>query len=75
MLVKCDIKRTLLKNLYMALRDRLQRNIKMFSNTLRHMGGKKLKRILTNLYFFTYNEINLYHSDIQKHIFYEKWFK
>ena len=61
MLLKCDIKRTVLKKVSMALRARLQRNIKMFSDKLQYMGGKFIKRILTYLYCFTYNEINLYH--------------
>ena len=31
-------------------------------------GGNFLKRILTYLYCIKYNEINMYHSDVQKNI-------
>ena len=33
--------------------------------------GKFLKSILLYLYFINYNEINMYHSDIQKHVSYK----
>ena len=38
---------------------------------LRLMGERFLKRILT--YCTKYNEINICHSYIQKHVSYEKW--
>ena len=44
----------------------LQRHI-FFSDILRSMEGKRLKRILMFLYCANYNEINICHSDIQKH--------
>ena len=37
--------------------------------------GKFLKRILSNLYCIICNEINIRHSDIQKHLSHEKWLK
>ena len=37
--------------------------------------GKFLKRILSYLYCMNYNEINIHHSDIQKHVSHEKWLK
>ena len=36
--------------------------------------GKFLKRILTYLFCINSNEINIWHSDIQKHVSHEKWF-
>ena len=38
-------------------------------------GGKFLKHIITYLCCTKYNEINLCHSDVQKHVSYKKWFK
>ena len=38
-------------------------------------GGKCLKPILTYLDCTKYNEINISHSDLQKHVAYEKWLK
>ena len=32
------------------------------------LWGKHLKRMSTHLYYIIYNEINLSHSDIQKHV-------
>ena len=37
--------------------------------------GNSLKCILLYLYCINYNEINICHSDIQKHVSYEKWLK
>ena len=39
-----------------------------FSNTERAMEGNFLKRILAYLYCIKYNEINIFLSDIQKHV-------
>ena len=39
------------------------------------LGGKCLKHILTYLACTKYNEINISHSDTQKHVFYEKGYK
>ena len=36
---------------------------------------KFLKSILLCLYCINYNKINIYHSDIQRHVFHEKWLK
>ena len=47
----------------------------MFSDALRPMGGKDLKRILTSLYSNKWNKINIRHSDTQKHFANKKWFK
>ena len=38
-------------------------------------GEKCLKHILACLYCTKYSEIIISHSDIQKHVFHEKWFK
>ena len=38
-------------------------------------GKMFLKRILTYLDYTKCNEINICHSDMQKHVSYEKWFK
>ena len=38
-------------------------------------GEKYLKRILTYLHSTKYNEINMCHSHIQKHVSYKKWSK
>ena len=38
-------------------------------------GEKCLKRILTYLDSTKYNEINISHSHIQKHVSYKKWYK
>ena len=48
---------------------RLQRITKI-TKTLRPNGGKCLKRTLTYLSCTKYNEINICHSDEQKHISY-----
>ena len=37
----------------------------------RYCGGNHLKRISTHLYFIIYNEINISHYDIQKHVSYK----
>ena len=47
------------------------RLIQMFSNSM----GENFRRILTHLYFIKFNEINICHSYIQKHVSRKKWFK
>ena len=37
--------------------------------------GKILKRVLSCLYRINYVEINICHSDVQKHVSHEKWLK
>ena len=44
----------------------------IFFNKLSLRVGKFVKCILTYLYCMKYNEINMSHSDEQKHIFYKK---
>ena len=44
-----------------------------FSDTLRPIGGKCVKSILTNC--TKCNGFNICHTDMQKHVSYEKWFK
>ena len=39
-----------------------------FSNTLRHIGGGGLKRILAHLYCIKYNHINICHLGVHKHV-------
>ena len=46
-----------------------------FFDTLRSMGGKDSNLILTCLYCNKWNEINVWHSDTQKHFANKKWFK
>ena len=46
------------------------RDTQKFSDTLLPIGGKNFKRILT--YCIKYNEYNKRHSDIPKHVSYEK---
>ena len=53
----------------------IYRNTQKFSNTLRPIGGKCLKRILKYLYFTKYNKINTCHSDIPKHVSYKKCYE
>ena len=51
------------------------RDTQKLSDTLRPMGEKYLKRIVKYLYCTKYNEINIGHSNIQKHVSYEKCYK
>ena len=37
--------------------------------------GNFSKRILSYLCYVNYNEINIHHSDIEKHVSHEKWLK
>ena len=60
--------------IYMELRAPLQRHIKLFRYITPYMGRKILKLILTNFYCSKYHEINIHHSDMYKHVSYEKWF-
>ena len=48
----------------------MYRLTQMFSDTLRPMRGKILKRILTWLCCTKHNEINICHSDVQDHVSY-----
>ena len=53
----------------------LPRDTQKFFDTLRPMGKKCLKLILTHLYFIKYNAINIGNSDVQKHISYKNYVK
>ena len=49
----------------------MYRLTQMFSDTLRPMRGKILKRILTWLCCTKHNEINICHSDVHRHVSYK----
>ena len=68
-LFKSDIEWTVEKIVCMELRVRLQRHTN-FSDTLRLAGRKILKLVST--YCTKYNEINIRHLCIQKHVSYKK---
>ena len=50
---------------------------KSFLSTSKYItayGEEIFKHILAYLYCIKYNEINIRHSDVQKHIFSKKWY-
>ena len=49
--------------------------IQYHTKVFRSYGGKCLKRNLTDLYCTKYNENNVRHTNIHKHISYKKWHK
>ena len=53
----------------------MYRDTQKFSDALRPIKGIFLKRILTCLYCYKWNKINIWHSDTQKHFANKKWFK
>ena len=53
----------------------IYRDIQNFSETLRPMGRKFFTRFLADIYCSKYNEINIRHSDMQKHVSSGIWFK
>ena len=74
MLFTSDVEWAVLKMVYTELNIRLQRLTKV-SDTLRSTGRKYLKRILKYLCYTKCNKIAMCHSNMQKHVYYEKWFK
>ena len=68
-----DIAWTVLKMVCMGFTVRLQRHTKVFWYVTVY-GGKML-HILEYLYSTKYNKINIYHSDIPKHVSYNKCYK
>ena len=61
----------LLKMIYIRQMVDLQRRTN-FSDTLRTMGENYLQRILTYLFCTKCNELNMCHSNVQKHVSYKK---
>ena len=53
----------------------IYRDTQKFSDTLRAMWRKDLKRILTCLYCNKWNKIKIWHSDTQKYVSNKKWYK
>ena len=74
MLFRSNTACTILKMVYIQLMVWLQRHTKFF-DTLQPIGGKCLKHIFAYLDRTKYNEINLSHSHIQRHVSYKKWYK
>ena len=62
-----DIKWSILKMLCMELKVSYK-GTQEFSETLRHMGRKFLKRITINLPPTKDNEINIFNADVQNHV-------
>ena len=67
MLFISDMEWSVLKMLCMGLKV-LYRGTQEFSETLRHMGRKFLKRIAINLPPTKDNEINIFNADVQNHV-------
>ena len=53
----------------------MDRGTYKFSDTLRQIDGKFLKRFLAYIFCTKNNEINIYLSDVQKHVSNEKSYK
>ena len=72
MLFISDIAWSVMKMVFKGLIVRLQRHLK---DITAYGGEGFLKRILTYLSWTKCNEINMCHSDVQKHVSHKKWYK
>ena len=57
-----------MKMLHVGMMIRLQRHEKIFPLHYSLWGGDFLKLIVTYFYYTEYNEVNMRHSDVRKHV-------